>query len=803
MRSFTTTFATTVSVASAVWQLANLGGVEATSYNLVKGYEGSTFFDDWDFYGSFDNLTNGDAIFVTSDVAASSKLAYVDSTTNRAIIKVDNTSTVPFNEKRNTVRIASKELYNVGSVWIADMYHVPYGCSVWPAFWSQAPHWPNGGEIDTFEGVNQVTMNQMGLHTTEGCTQVNPIQTSSLVNSTDCNFQTNSNEGCIVTNPTTKSYGADFAAAGGGVFVTEMAESGISVWFFSRSDIPTSISAKAESIDTSTLGEPVGNWPNDGCNVDKFFGAQNLIFDITLCGDFAGAPSVFAETCPGTCYPDYVVGNGSNYANAYFEVDYVRVGSNTHACISKRMDIWGDKPEEHKQISAFLKPALGSLEHLEAFRWRWHPKDSIWTLKAVMPLLSSLRCLQDVEFDFALLHSGSAVLPRAPNFPFPDLLNLKSLSLTVSPDESVYRNVSGSVSVVSALGNYLLSLSKSLSALHLDSGPGNSHWPHRLDFNSLETSLRFSITELSLAGSPSEILQIAEIPLLFPNLTSLKLRSHHGIPDDTLTTLFSTLTAKQIRLRCLALDCTAVPALDYIESYAGLETLSLRCSVPYFNRYAYNDEADRFYQRILPLHQETLISLDIRTKFESRWCFGKHNVDAISNCMGLQELYVCVNHKGLPAASGSRHDNIIYHALNLDPAQLLLEMIYFSLLQITTLRVDSARDYTYDSHFSDLLTEGRLRSQGIRSSIRSSFKEFLTDSSSVSNDFDVLKWVRIYVGDERLDLDTALERGEQLNPVPSKGAEEHPSQSSSRIKKKSLASAIKAVKGRFHRAIAT
>jgi hypothetical protein len=115
--------------------------------------------------------------------------------------------------------------------------------------WSQAPDWPNGGyvtlssriptdddtstfylysEIDTFEGVNQVTMNQMGLHTTEGCTQVNPIQTSPLVNSTDCNHLANQNKGCIVTNPTTKSYGADFASAGGGVFVTEMAEDGIS-----------------------------------------------------------------------------------------------------------------------------------------------------------------------------------------------------------------------------------------------------------------------------------------------------------------------------------------------------------------------------------------------------------------------------------------------------------------------------------------------------------------------------------------------------------------------------------------------
>ena len=38
-------------------------------------------------------------------------------------------------------------------------------CSVWPAFWSTAPSWPVGGEIDTFEGINNVMNNRMTLHT--------------------------------------------------------------------------------------------------------------------------------------------------------------------------------------------------------------------------------------------------------------------------------------------------------------------------------------------------------------------------------------------------------------------------------------------------------------------------------------------------------------------------------------------------------------------------------------------------------------------------------------------------------------
>jgi len=313
-----------VSCKSACALALILPAIARAQYNLVKEYSGSSFFDDWNFYDNFDNLTNGDAIFVSAQEATSENLAFVNGAGN-AIIKVDNTTQVPFNQKRNTVRISSKDRFSVGSLWIADMLHVPFGCSVWPAWWSQAPDWPTGGEIDTFEGVNLVTANQIALHTEPGCTQSNPTQSSTLVNSTDCSFQANSNEGCVVTNPSTNSYGANFASAGGGVFVTEFAEKGISIWFFERKDVPSSLQGNGSSVDTTTLGTPVANYPAASCTVDKFFEPQNLIFDITLCGDFAGAPNVFAQTCSGTCYNDFVIGPPSGYDNAYFEVQSVRV----------------------------------------------------------------------------------------------------------------------------------------------------------------------------------------------------------------------------------------------------------------------------------------------------------------------------------------------------------------------------------------------------------------------------------------------------------------------------------------------
>ena len=40
--------------------------------------------------------------------------------------------------------------------------------------------------------------------------------------------------------------------------------------------------------------------------------------------DYAGNAQIFAETCPGNCYNDWVDGPPSNFSTAYFEVQYVR-----------------------------------------------------------------------------------------------------------------------------------------------------------------------------------------------------------------------------------------------------------------------------------------------------------------------------------------------------------------------------------------------------------------------------------------------------------------------------------------------
>lgn len=55
---------------------------------------------------------------------------------------VDNTTSVAYNDKRYAPKLLSKTSYNVGTVWVMDAVHMPYGCSVWPALWTR--EWGSG-----------------------------------------------------------------------------------------------------------------------------------------------------------------------------------------------------------------------------------------------------------------------------------------------------------------------------------------------------------------------------------------------------------------------------------------------------------------------------------------------------------------------------------------------------------------------------------------------------------------------------------------------------------------------------------
>lgn len=251
-----------------------------------------------------------------------------------ALTAVDNTTFVPYNEKRYAPSLLSQRAYGPGTVFVMDAVHMPYGCSVWPAFWTQAKQWPEGGEIDIMEGVNGQQTNQIALHSdSDGCYASKDAEMTGQLKLDNCSVTSNSGSGCTVGDSDPKSYGEGFAAAGGGIYVAEFATDAIKVWFKSRADVPSSMTGDAQTLDTSILGTPTANYPATSCDIAKYFHEQVLTLTITLCGVWAGGQSTLEATCPplvgtNTCYTTYVINDASEtYKNAYFELNYVNVYS--------------------------------------------------------------------------------------------------------------------------------------------------------------------------------------------------------------------------------------------------------------------------------------------------------------------------------------------------------------------------------------------------------------------------------------------------------------------------------------------
>jgi len=299
------------------------------TFTLTDSAEGATFFDKWNFV-TFDDPTHGLVNYVDHDTAFNTGLAYVRDD-GVAVMRVDNTTTLQDGEKRNSVRIHSNAKYGQG-LFIMDVLQMPYGCSVWPAFWSNGDNWPAGGEIDIIEGTQNTTSNQSTLHTLPGCTLDTSRQNNDAamlvsdatftgnVATTVCDSSVAFNSGCGIVNPDPNSYGFGLNSAGGGVFATLWNDEGIRVWFFPRADIPDDITNK--NPDPGSWPVPVAFFSTASCPMSQFFTDQVFIFNITLCGDLANA--TFGQNgCPGTC--SQWVTDPANFRMAMWKVNYFRV----------------------------------------------------------------------------------------------------------------------------------------------------------------------------------------------------------------------------------------------------------------------------------------------------------------------------------------------------------------------------------------------------------------------------------------------------------------------------------------------
>ncbi|KLO20225.1 glycoside hydrolase family 16 protein [Schizopora paradoxa] len=309
-----------------------------SAYSVVEKHSGSNFFDGWDFWDhnvEGGDPTNGNVDYQNQADATSSGLIDVNSAGN-AVMRLETTATVSGNRK--SVRITTQSTFSTG-IFVLDAVHMPEGCGTWPAFWTNGPRWPVTGEIDILEGVHDYTNNQATLHTDVGCTIPSGSTPQSLniastsVNGDVCAANLTGNAGCGFRSNSNTTFGSGFNSIGGGVYAMLWDNDGIHVYFFPRGSIPADL--LAEKPQPNTWGTAMAFWPASTCNPSQFFVNHSVIFDLTLCGDWAGAvwgasgipgqtQSCQAITGVSTC-TQYIQQNGAAFQNAYWEVSSVTI----------------------------------------------------------------------------------------------------------------------------------------------------------------------------------------------------------------------------------------------------------------------------------------------------------------------------------------------------------------------------------------------------------------------------------------------------------------------------------------------
>ncbi|KAL4403083.1 O-glycosyl hydrolase [Malassezia pachydermatis] len=305
--------------------LTALSSVQAVNWQISDKIQGQDYYEKFNFISGTDaNMTQGLVVYQGIDSAKNLNLTSVDG--NKFTMRVDTTKEQ--HEGRPSIRIESKTSYN-DSVIIMQASHVPTGCAVWPAFWTvtnNQPLWPKGGEIDILENVNdQFPYNLGSVHLNTSCSIQNPQQTGTTV-FTQCNALANQQSGCrVAMNGTNPSWSyADLNQKGGVTVAMERDFSdggkGIRMWLWAKGEEPSDVKSPGKDVNPDQWGVPNADFGLTQCS-DQF-NNHNIIFDITLCGSWAG--NAYTETtCPSqfkSC--SYQVGFlGDSFKDAYWVVD--------------------------------------------------------------------------------------------------------------------------------------------------------------------------------------------------------------------------------------------------------------------------------------------------------------------------------------------------------------------------------------------------------------------------------------------------------------------------------------------------
>lgn len=138
------------------------------------------------------------------------------------------------------------------------------------------PSWPQDGEIDILEGVNEMQQNQITIHTKPGCAPGKGPQGESGARTGrgDCG-ENGGDIGCGVFNTSPQGWGGGFNQAGGGVYAMLWTNDAIKVWHWKSGVLNVPLDIQAGKPAPEGWGKPVANWV--GCQFQNYFNRMNIV----------------------------------------------------------------------------------------------------------------------------------------------------------------------------------------------------------------------------------------------------------------------------------------------------------------------------------------------------------------------------------------------------------------------------------------------------------------------------------------------------------------------------------------------
>jgi len=341
--------------------LASMGCfAKPQDYRLSWRAQGRDFFNQFTFVTEDD--THGAQKYLSKQEAFRKHVIEIDHSGSAIIrlgqIEASGDPNAPY--KRTSVMIHSNYAWTPtsGMLVVMKYNHVPYGASIWPAFWLMNSDnvWPKGGEFDIMEYANDEA-SKITFHADRNCMldgrKLGQCMAGKHMGGPGpMNCKTNYWKNQLGCRPQQVQRPGDWYAKNPGVIAAAWDDEGITVYHIPKNRIPSDL--QEDQPRPQNWGEfAVAYLPMEKSHsCQNIASPQEIVLNIALCGDWAGngwfrsgaakrtgfthgcGPLIFQPK--NDCCTKFATHNDGRIndffrRHAYFSIDYLKVFAPSHS----------------------------------------------------------------------------------------------------------------------------------------------------------------------------------------------------------------------------------------------------------------------------------------------------------------------------------------------------------------------------------------------------------------------------------------------------------------------------------------